>query len=218
MLFAVVARGATILAKYACCVGNFDEVVDNIISKIPPETNKLTYTHGEYLFHYITSYKITYLCITDDDYERSRAFQFLSEIQRRFEMQYGSRSLTALPFAMNSEFSKILAAQIRRYISDTPVEVDKIDCVQGQVDKLKGIMVKNIDSLASRGEQLELLIDKTEDLNQHSVSFKRTSTHLARSMWWKNIKLTIVIVVIVIVVFYIIMSLSCGGFKWKNCV
>jgi len=217
ILFSAVARSTTILAKYASCAGNFNEVVDNIISKISPEADKLTYTHGSYLFHYVTSsHRITYLCITDEDYERSRAFQYLSEIQRRFEMQYGSRSLTALPYAMDSEFSKVLASQIRRYASISPSEVDKIDKVQGQVDELKGIMVKNIDSLTSRGEQLELLLDKTEDLNTNSVSFKRTSSGLARSMWWKDVKLTVIILFIVIIVSYVIVSICCGGLDWKN--
>ena len=32
-----------------------------------------------------------------------------------------------------------------------------------------------------------------------SVSFKKTSRNLARSMWWKNIKLTIIIVIVCIV-------------------
>ncbi len=96
------------------------------------------------------------------------------------------------------------------------------------------------DNLATRGEKLELLIDKTEDLSSNvsalswtvkpvanswalgqdesslsphfcltcflslrlsfqSVTFKKTSRNLARSMWWKNIKLTIIIVVVCIV-------------------
>ncbi len=30
----------------------------------------------------------------------------------RFQMTYGDRAMTALPYAMNSEFSKVLAAQM----------------------------------------------------------------------------------------------------------
>ena len=40
----------------------------------------------------------------------------------------------------------------------------KMTQVQGQVDELKGIMVKNIDQIAARGERLELLVNRTEDL------------------------------------------------------
>lgn len=46
ILFAVVARGTTILAKHAWCGGNFLEVTEQILAKIPSENNKLTYSHG----------------------------------------------------------------------------------------------------------------------------------------------------------------------------
>ncbi|XP_042333814.1 vesicle-associated membrane protein 7 isoform X2 [Sceloporus undulatus] len=162
ILFAVVARGSTILAKHAWCGGNFLEVTEQILAKIPSENNKLTYSHGNYLFHYICQDRIIYLCITDDDFERSRAFTFLNEIKKRFQTTYGSRAQTALPYAMNSEFSSVLAAQLK-YHSENKGS-DQVAETQAQVDELKGIMVRNIDLVAQRGEKLELLIDKTENL------------------------------------------------------
>ena len=46
ILFGLVARGPAILAKYASCAGNFTEVIEQVLAKIPPENNKLTYSHG----------------------------------------------------------------------------------------------------------------------------------------------------------------------------
>ena len=46
ILFSVVARGTTVLAKYASCAGNFTEVTEQILSKIPQGNSKLTYSHG----------------------------------------------------------------------------------------------------------------------------------------------------------------------------
>lgn len=89
---------------------------------------------------------------------------------------------------------------------------------QAQVDELKGIMVRNIDLVAQRGERLELLIDKTENLVDSSVTFKTTSRNLARAMCMKNIKLTIIIIIVSIVFIYIIVSPLCGGFTWPSCV
>uniref|UniRef100_A0A8C4XA95 Vesicle-associated membrane protein 7 n=1 Tax=Erpetoichthys calabaricus TaxID=27687 RepID=A0A8C4XA95_ERPCA len=198
ILFAVVARGTTVLAKHALCGGNFLEVTEQVLAKIPSENNKLTYSHGNYLFHYICQDRIIYLCITDDNFERSRAFNFLNEIKRRFQTTYGSRAQTALPYAMNSEFSSLLDAQMKHH-SDSKSS-DRISETQNQVDELKGIMVRNIDLVAQRGEKLELLLDKTENLVDSSVTFKTTSRNLARAMCMKNLKLTIIIVVISIVI------------------
>lgn len=66
ILFSVVARGTVVLAKYATCAGNFSEVTEQILSKIPPHDDKLTYSHGNYLFHYIAENKLVFFCITDD--------------------------------------------------------------------------------------------------------------------------------------------------------
>jgi len=215
ILFCVVSRGTTVLAKYASCAGNFTEVTEQILSKIPPDNSKLTYSHGSYLFHYICDDRIIYLCISDDDFERAKAFSFLTEIKRKFQMQYGVRAQTALPYAMNSEFSRVMATQMRMF-SDARGgnSTEKVDQVQEQVDELKGIMVRNIDQIADRGERLELLVDKTEDLSANAVTFKKTSRNLARSLWWKNIKITIIIAVVVIVVIYFIVSAACGGLDW----
>uniref|UniRef100_A0A4W4HD18 Vesicle-associated membrane protein 7 n=1 Tax=Electrophorus electricus TaxID=8005 RepID=A0A4W4HD18_ELEEL len=219
ILFAVVARGTTILAKHAWCGGNFLEVTEQILAKIPSENNKLTYSHGSYLFHYICHDRIIYLCITDDMTLRGMNgmsfFVFLNEVKKRFQTTYGSRAQTALPYAMNSEFSSTLAAQMK-YHSD-PKGSDRLTETQMQVDDLKGIMVRNIDLVAQRGEKLELLIDKTENLVDSSVTFKTTSRNLARAMCMKNLKLTIIVVVASLVVLYIIVSAACGGLTWPNC-
>lgn len=66
ILYSVISRGLTVLTKYASCAGNFAEVTEQIIEKIPSHDNKLTYSHGNYLFHYICENGIIYMCITDD--------------------------------------------------------------------------------------------------------------------------------------------------------
>lgn len=66
ILFSVVARGTTILAQYASCAGNFIEVTEQILSKLSNQNEKITYSHGNYFFHYYCENRIVYLCITDN--------------------------------------------------------------------------------------------------------------------------------------------------------
>lgn len=218
ILYSMVCRSnsGTILAKYASCAGNFAEVTEQIIAKIPPHNDKLTYSHGNYLFHYICEDRIIYLCITDDDFERSRAFLFLNEIKRRFQASYGQLAAeTAMPYAMNSEFARVLANEMKHYSESS--DVDTISKVHSELDELKNIMVKNIDNVALRGERLELLIDKTENLNSGSVTFRKTSRNLARSMFWKNIKMYLIIGGIVLAIVYFIVAISCHGLLFQGC-
>ena len=47
ILFTVIARGTTVLAKYASCAGNFLEVAEQVLSKLSGENSKMTYYQGE---------------------------------------------------------------------------------------------------------------------------------------------------------------------------
>lgn len=217
ILYSVVARGPTVLAKHAACAGNFDEVTEKILAKIPPQNDKLTYSQGPYLFHYICEDSIIYMCITDDDFQRSRAFLYLSEIKRRFMTTYGQGAQTAVAYAMNTEFGRVLANEMK-YYSESNQDIDMLCKVHGELDELKDIMVHNIDNVVMRGERLELLINKTENLTASSVTFRKTSRNLARSLFWKNVKIYVIIGAILIVVVYVIVSISCGGLAWQKCV
>lgn len=216
ILYSTVARGTTVLACQASCRGNFSEVVEQVLMKISPENAKLTYSHENYLFHYITDDRIVYLCITDDEFERSRAFAFLSEVRRRFTSTYGSRGHTALPFAMNSEFSRVLEIQMNHF-GENKARATTVDAIQNDLDDLNRIMVKNIEQITNRGEKLELLIDKTEDLAESSVTFQKSSRTLARSMFMKNLKLIILLIVIILAVLFFIILMVCGGFSFHKC-
>lgn len=96
------------------------------------------------------------------EFERSRAFLFLSEIKKAFLQLYGLTAATAIAYAMNQEFSLVLAMEMKRFSESK--NIDTFSRVHGQIDELKDIMVKNIENVTSRGERLELLVNKAEDL------------------------------------------------------
>lgn len=215
LLYTVISRGTTVLSRYATCAGNFAEVTEQVLAKIPPgESGRLTYSHASYLFHYVAQDGIIFLCITDDEFERQRAFLYLEDVKQRFEVTYGARVHSALPYAMNSEFAQVLATQMKYYTESR--DIDKVSRLQGEVSDVKDILVKNIESLATRGERLELLINKTDDLNNSAVTFKTTSRSLARSLWWKNVRIIIIIVLGVGASIYIIGAMICG-LTWQHC-
>ena len=57
-----------------------------------------------------------------------------------------------------------------------------------------------MERVLERGEKIELLVDKTERLDQQAFKFKRQSQALKRSMWCKNAKVTALIVFVVALV------------------
>jgi hypothetical protein len=105
------------------------------------------------------------MCITDDDFPRQRAFLYLSEIKQKFLATYGLTAATALPYSMNSEFSRVMSTEMKK--CNESGDYDSIQRVQGQIDELKDIMVKNIENITARGERLELLVNKSDNLRDN---------------------------------------------------
>ncbi|KAF9976036.1 hypothetical protein BGZ65_007996, partial [Modicella reniformis] len=197
IIYTLIARGTTILTEYSASSGNFSTVAEQILGKLPPGNSKLTYSYDGYLFHYISEDGLTYMCMADSSFGRRIPFAFLQDIKEKFLDQYGrERALeSVLPYGMN-EFSKVLAKQMEYYSTDP--NVDAIKHVQGDIEQVKDVMVQNIERVLERGERIELLVDKTDNLNQQAFIFKRRSSVLKKSMWWKNVKLTVILTLIVI--------------------
>ncbi|TNM92141.1 vesicle-associated membrane protein 8 isoform X2 [Takifugu flavidus] len=80
----------------------------------------------------------------------------------------------------------------------------QVDHVQNQVNEVKVILTDNISKVLQRGERLDDLIGKSDDLQASADSFQRTSTRVARKYWWKNIKMMIIIGIIVLIIIILI--------------
>ncbi|KAJ8261182.1 hypothetical protein COCON_G00169050 [Conger conger] len=91
-----------------------------------------------------------------------------------------------------------------------PAPPTKLNQVQDQVNDVKVILKDNINKVLERGEKLDDLIDKTDDLRATADSFQKTSTRVARKYWWKNIKMMIIIGVIVVIIIVLICLFASG--------
>ncbi|XP_062340514.1 vesicle-associated membrane protein 8 [Osmerus eperlanus] len=97
--------------------------------------------------------------------------------------------------------------------SSQPSAPAKLDQVQGQVNEVKVILKDNINKVLERGEKLDDLIDKTDDLRSTADTFQRTSARVARKYWWKNTKIMIIIGVVVVIVVILIILFATGVIK-----
>jgi len=216
IIYSLVARGSCVLAEFTSTSGNFTTVTRRILEKIPPNDNKMSYVYDRHIFHYIVDDGITFLCLADEEFGRRIAFAFLEDIKNRFKATYGDRGKTALAYGMNADFSRVLQNQMD-YYSNNP-NADRINRVRAEIDEVKSVMVHNIESVLERGERIELLVDRTENLNQTAFKFKKQSTQLKRAMWWKNVKIMIILAFVVLVIIYFIVALACGGFAFQSCI
>lgn len=65
-------------------------------------------------------------------------------------------------------------------------------------------MRDNINKVAERGERLDLIENKTDNLAISAQGFRRGANRVRKDMWWKDMKMRMCIILGVIIVLIVI--------------
>jgi len=85
--------------------------------------------------------------------------------------------------------------------------------LQAEIDSTVGIMRDNINKVSERGEHLDSLQDKTDNLQRSAQGFRRGANRVRKAMWWKDMKMRMIIiaVVVIIIVIAIVVPITSKG-------
>lgn len=226
LLYSCIAYNSTILAEStASAASQTSSLASLILPKIDHSTpQKLTYTHGTYHIHYISESPSTYpsstpsaggltfLVIADSaSLGRRIAFGYLVEIRKRFLAAYppATTDFSDLPNYGCASFNADLKGLMVEYGTGQQGREDAIANAQREIDDVRGIMTRNIEGLLERGERIDLLVDKTDQLGGSAREFRVRSRGLKRKMWWKNVKLMGLLgLVLVLILLTIVISIK----------
>lgn len=166
-------------------------------------------------FNYLSSQGYTFLVVADEAYGRQVPFAFLERVRDEWFAKWADKGASASAHSLDKTFGGRLKYWME-YCESHPDEVSKVVAVQKKVDEVKGIMVENIERVLERGEKIELLVDKTDNLRFQADKFHKTGRALRTKMWWQNFKVQIIVVIIVILIAVIIFASVC--FSGGNCL
>lgn len=187
IVLALIAKGSNILAEtHDPAHDRFLPAAQTILSRIPPNSSKLSYAFEDWLFHYVSQDGMVYMAVADAGTGRRMPFTFLAHIQKHFLSTYD------VPEAGDSDMdysslTTTLSKLIKQFNSD-PQAVDPIAQAKTELAGVKDIMTQNVEQILSRGERIELLMDRTDNAANQSMAFRRRAVGLRRQMWWKNAK------------------------------
>ena len=98
---------------------------------------------------------------------------------------------------MQGTFGPTIATLVHTYNTAPPV--DELTRAQTELNHVKDIMVQNVEQILSRGERIELLVDKTDVMAGQATAFRRGALSVRRQMWWKSTKVMVVCVIVALV-------------------
>ncbi|ORC83414.1 vesicle-associated membrane protein (VAMP) [Trypanosoma theileri] len=194
-------------------------VIDKMLERLPRHDTKVSYQYESHVYHFLVENEIVYCCISGSDYKSRTVFGFLMQIRDSFKSQFAGsanrypRSSDITP-AVCSKFCTTLATSTRTF-NENP-QADKIGKINDQIDNTKQIMLENLDRLIDRGERIENLCDKTEQLRDEAQFFHSSARELKRKMLIRNIKLAIAILLVLGLVGLVIAFMICG-IDFKKC-
>ncbi|CAL5435172.1 unnamed protein product [Camellia sinensis] len=241
ILYALVARGSVVLAEFSSTSTNASAISRQILEKITGNNDtNVSYSQDRYIFHVKRTDGLSVLCMADDTAGRTNKlmihtvgdkgnvefkwripFAFLEDIHQRFVRSYGRAVLSAQAYAMNDEFSRVLSQQIEYYSSDP--NADRINRLKGEMSQVRNVMIENIDKVLERGDRLELLVDKTSNMQGNTFRFRKQARRFRSTVWWRNVKLTIrsfriALIVLLLVIVYVVLAFVCHGPLLPTCL
>jgi vesicle-associated membrane protein 7 len=217
IIYALVANDEsfTPLAEVALAEGNFQLMAVKLLTKVEKNASRSFTYENKFTFHYHNQNGFTFLCMTDAGLANRTAYEFLFDINEKFFESYGAEARGAIGLSANREFGEVMKSRMEFFNTDP--NADKLKAVRSNIEKTKDIMIENIDRVLARGEKIELLVKKTEHMSDSAVSLRKQAVKVKRHMWWKNVKLTLLVVAIVIGIAFFAVVMGCGGFSFQYC-
>ncbi|KAJ0467679.1 putative Longin domain, v-SNARE, coiled-coil domain-containing protein [Helianthus annuus] len=213
LIYSLVARGTVVLAEYTEFSGNFPTIAVQCLQKLPTTTNRFTYNCDGHTFNYLVEKGYTYCVVAVESAGRELPIAFLERIKDDFVKKYAAgKGKTAGAKSLSKEFGPKMKEQMRYCVSH-PEEISKIAKVKAQVSEVKGVMMENIEKVLERGEKIELLVDKTDNLRNQAQDFKKQGTKMKRKMWVENMKVKLIVFSIVVALALVVVLSICPGFK-----
>ncbi|XP_068329166.1 vesicle-associated membrane protein 727 [Pyrus communis] len=232
LIYSFVAKGSVVLAEHTTFTGNFSTIAVQCLQKLPSSSSKYTYSCDGYTFNFLLDSGFVFLVVADESAGRSVPFVFLERVKEDFKQRYAADIKNAGPhplddddeeddlfedrfsiaYNLDREFGPRLKEHMQ-YCLEHPEEISKLSKLKAQITEVKGVMMDNIEKVLDRGERIELLVDKTENLQFQADSFQRQGRQLRRKMWLQSLQMKLMIGGGVLILIIIIWLIACGGFK-----
>lgn len=93
----------------------------------------------------------------------------------------------------------------------------KVENLVKQIESLKTVMGRNINLALERGENLQMLAEKSDQMRRDTQVFKKRGNHLKKTMMWQNTKYSFFLGGLAVGLVWLLMSCICG-LNFSRCI
>lgn len=214
--YALVARGTTPLAEYTLVQGNHRNIAIKMLENLDPKNPSAIVEQGKNIFFTMTDPdRMTFLCLCDSSVPATLRSNFLEELKRKWRQKYGNSAAGFGPNSKNDEFGR---TEIKNLLTSFNSERNaKLAQAKGYLQDTQDKMTQNLTMAFMRGEQLNIMEQKAENIKDSAQTFHREATNVRRKMCFQKWRWYFLGAAIVLVVIFIIIVIACGGFTFSKC-
>lgn len=136
-----------------------------------------TLESGPYYFHYVIKTPVCSLCLCEKNFSRKSAFAYLEDVTDEFLGQNGTRIASVTRPYHFIEFDYYIQQAKRKYAGRSR---HAISAVSSELQDVTRIMVSNIEDVIHRGEALNILETRANDLSDISKKYREDARLLNR--------------------------------------
>ena len=207
IIYILIGSESKPLAGYGQFEGEFIQTCEKQLKNCK-KNNSACITHSDYKIYYQNEDNITYLIMTIPSYPMPAAVACIDSLKKEFGPDLSGRDLEGMKdYGLNSELKEKLKMKYEYYTENTEIVDEKIEQLKNVMMKFKDEVVKAADALNERGDLLDEMQAKADDLVKDSYEYKDKATQVRKTECKKKVIYIVVIAVIVVVIIGIIIGI-----------
>lgn len=142
-----------------------------------------SFTLDQYVFSYLVydSGELVFVAVADMAAPVELCWNYLANLRKQY------RTLTDRePLPDSSTLTRLMQSTMAS--SEESCGARKVEGVERALEGVATIMRENLHKVMERGEQIECLVDKTNDLQDDAFLFRKSARKVKRHFWWRSVR------------------------------
>jgi hypothetical protein len=200
------------LAEYnAGTGGNYQKVARELLAKLKFDNSRVAFDQEKFVFSCISETNhVAVIILSDRGVNANTRFYAVDQIRQRFVTMYLSVMNRAGEFSKSGEFGPEIQRIFRECQSPSAAKIAQINA---NLANAQQVMSENLSKALERGEKLEVMESKAQDIRASSQQFSREATSLKNAMCIQRYKWWVIggVVVVVVIVIIVVVVVGVGG-------
>ena len=215
LIYILIGSGKKPLASYSEFMGEFIQTCQQTLGQVTPNSS-VAINYGDYMIYYMDENNITYMLMTRTLFPKATAVGCIESLKKEFQDNLYGRDFSDTPeYGLNDELKEKLKMKFEYYNENPEVTSEAIETLKTELLKMKDQVFSAHIELQNRGEKIQEMTQKAEQLQLASESYKQGAIKVRKAESKKKVWIFIGTTVAVLIIAYFIVCAVCQSFTFQ---